>query len=265
MSLPDIPEGYDRSGTRRMTLSDAPATAVRDRTLFEAPPWPRAAEAGERDNLRARFLRAGRDAVDDRELLQLLLAGSHSPAEAEDLAGVLLDTFGSPARVLAARPDTLRAVAGLGEAAVAAIKTAEALGIRLARTELPARFHPQLATYEKVIDYCRTLTAHRDVEELHLLFLDNRNALIRDERHQRGTLNHTPAYPREICIRALEVGATALVILHNHPSGDPTPSRADVEMTNRIRDALKPIDVTLHDHVVVTAGAAFSFREKGLI
>ena len=163
------------------------------------------------------------------------------------------------------RPDTLRAVAGLGEAAVAAIKTAEALGIRLARTELPARFHPQLATYEKVIDYCRTLTAHREVEELHLLFLDNRNALIRDERHQRGTLNHTPAYPREICIRALEVGAAALVILHNHPSGDPTPSRSDVEMTNRIRDALKPIDVTLHDHVVVTAGAAFSFREKGLI
>ena len=265
MSLHDLPEACDRPGARRMSLSDTPATAVRDMPPFEAPALPRAADPGERDTLRARFLRAGRDAVDDRELLQLLLAGSHSAAEAEDLAGILLDTFGSPARVLATRPDTLRAAAGLGDAAIAAIKTAEALGIRLARAELPARFHAQLATYDKVIDYCRTLTAHREVEELHLLFLDNRNALIRDERHQRGTLNHTPAYPREICIRALEVGASALVILHNHPGGDPTPSRADVEMTNRIRDALKPIDVTLHDHVVVTAGAAFSFREKGLI
>ena len=248
-----------------MTLSDAPAAAVRDMALFKAPAWPHTADAGERHKLRARFLRAGRDAVDDREILQLLLAGSHSAAVAEDLAGFLLDTFGSPARVLAARPDRLRAIAGLGEAAVAAIKTAEALGIRLARAELPDRFHPQLATYEKVIDYCRALAGHRDVEELHVLFLNSRNALLHDECHQRGTLNHTPAYPREICVRALEVGAAALVILHNHPSGYPTPSRADVDMTNRIRDALKPIDVALHDHVIVTPSDAFSFKDKGLL
>ena len=248
-----------------MTLSDAPAAAFRDMHLHEAPARPQAAHAGERDNLRTRFLRAGREAVDDRELLQLLLAGSHAAAEAEDLAGVLLDAFGSPARVLAARPDTLRAVAGLGEAGIAAIKAAEALGIRLARAQLPDRFHPQLATYEKVIDYCRALAGHREVEELHLLFLNTKNTLIRDERHSTGTVNHTPAYPREICIRALQVGAAALVILHNHPSHDPTPSRADVDMTNRIRDAAKLIDVALHDHVIVTPTSAFSFREKGLL
>ena len=237
-----------------MSLSDAPA-----------PAWPRAADGIERHDLRDRFLRAGREAVDDRELLQLLLSGSHSAAEAGDLAGILLDTFGSPARVLAARPDTLRAAAGLGEPGIAAIKAAEALAIRLARAELPERLHPQLDTYRRVIDYCRALAGHREVEQLHLLFLNTKNALTHDECLQRGTVNHTPAYPREICVRALEVGAAALVLLHNHPSGDPTPSRADVEMTNRVRDALKLIEVALHDHIIVTPGAAFSFREKGLL
>ena len=237
-----------------MNLFDAPA-----------PAWPRAAAGIEPHDLRDRFLRAGREAVDDRELLQLLLSGSHSAAEAGDLAAILLDTFGSPARVLAARPDTLRAVAGLGEPGIAAIKTAEALGIRLARAELPERLHPQLDTYRRVIDYCRALAGHREVEQFRLLFLNIKNRLLADELHQTGTVNHTPVYPREICIRALEVGAAALVVVHNHPSGDASPSRADVEMTNRIREALKLIEVALHDHIVVTPSTAFSFREKGLL
>ena len=156
-------------------------------------------------------------------------------------------------------------MAGLNDAGIAAIKTAEALGIAMARAALPETFHPQLATYEKVVEYCRTLVAHRDVEEFHLLFLNTKNALIRDEVHQTGTINHTPVYPRQVCVRALEVGASALVVVHQHPSNDPTPSRADVEMTARLRDALKTIDVDLHDHIVVTSGAAFSFREKGLL
>ena len=119
--------------------------------------------------------------------------------------------------------------------------------------------------HARVVDYCRALVGHRDIEELHLLFLDTRNRLIRDERHQSGTLNHTPVYPRQICVRALELRAAALVILHNHPSGDPTPSRAHVEMTGRLRDSLKTIDVALHDHVVVTASTAVSFGEQGLL
>ena len=249
-----------------MNLSDAHAPAVHEFPRIATSDRPHPADKADcRRDLQDRLLRAGREAVDDRELLQLLLSGSHSPAEAKDLAAILLDTFGSPARVLAARPDTLRAVAGLADAGIAAIKTAEALGIRLARAALPASFHPQLATYEKVVEYCRTLAGHRDVEEFHLLFLDTKNRLLRDECQQSGTVNHTPVYPRQVCVRALEVGAAALVMLHDHPAGDPTPSRADVEMTNRVRDALKPIDVTLHDHIVVTPGAAFSFRKKGLL
>ena len=247
-----------------MSLSDAPTPGLRDVTPFPTPAAQQLAGTGH-DDLQARFLRAGRDAVDDRELLQLLLSGSHPAAEAERLAAVLLDTFGSPTRVLAARAGTLRAVAGLDEAGIAAVKTAEALGIAMARAALPESFHPQLDTYEKVVEYCRTLAAHRDVEELHVLFLNTKNRLLRDEVHQRGTINHTPVYPRQVCVRALEVGAAALIVLHAHPSGDPSPSRADVEMTARLRDALKTIDVDLHDHIVVTAGDAFSFRQKGLL
>ena len=246
-----------------MTLSQSPVPGLRDVTPFPVAAEHHPAGTG-RDELRARFLRAGREAVGDQELLQLLLAGSHPAAQASHLATVLLDTFGSPARVLAAPTDTLRTVAGLGEAGIAAVKTAEALGIAMARAALPETFHPQLATYEKVVEYCRTLAAHRDVEEFRALYLDTKNRLIRDELLQTGTINHTPVYPRQVCVRALEVAAAAVLVLHNHPSNDPTPSRADVEMTARLRDALKTIDVDLHDHIVVTSGAAFSFREKGL-
>ena len=247
-----------------MSVSESPAPGLRD-----VAPFPASAERHTicigHDELCARFLRAGREAVDDRELLQLLLTGSHPAPEAERLATVLLDTFGTPSRVLAARTDTLRTIAGLGEAGIAAVKTAEALGIAMARAALPETFHPQLATYDKVVEYCRALAAHRDVEEFHALYLDTKNRLIRDECLQTGTVNHTPVYPRQVCVRALEVGATALVVLHEHPSADPTPSRADVEMTNRLRDALKTIGVDLHDHIVVTAGDTFSFRQKGLL
>ena len=247
-----------------MSLSESPAPGLRDVAPFPAPAERHTICIGHNE-LRARFLRAGREAVDERELLQLLLAGSHPAAEAERLAGDLLDTFGSPARVLVARTDTLCTVAGLDEAGIAAIKTAEALGVAMARAALPDTFHPQLATYDKVVEYCRALAAHRDVEEFHALYLDTKNRLIRDDLLQTGTVNHTPVYPRQVCVRALEVGATALVVFHNHPSGDPSPSRADVEMTNRLRDALKTIDVDLHDHIVVAPGDAFSFRQKGLL
>ena len=247
-----------------MTLSQSPVPGMRDAAAVPASAVQHPAGIAH-DELRERFLRAGREAIDDRELLQLLLAGSHPPAKASQLATGLLDAFGSPARVLAARPDTLRTVAGLGEAGIAAVKTAEALGIGMARAALPETFHPQLATYEKVVEYCRTLAAHRDVEEFRALYLDTKNRLIRDELLQTGTINHTPVYPRQVCVRALEMRAAALVVLHQHPSNDPTPSRADVEITARLRDALKTIGVDLHDHIVVTPGAAFSFREKGLL
>ena len=158
-----------------IAIADAPASGLRDAAPAPFPAPTQAAADTSHDGLRTRFLRAGREAVDDRELLQLLLAGSHPAAETSHLASVLLDTFGSPARVLATRTDTLRTVAGLSEAGIAAIKTAEALGITMARAALPETFHPQLGTYDKVLDYCRALAAHRDVEEFRALYLDTMN------------------------------------------------------------------------------------------
>ena len=169
------------------------------------------------------------------------------------------------ARVLAARPDRLRTLPGLSEAGIAAIKAAEALGIRMARAAVPEQVRPSFGNYAKVIDYCRTLAGHREVEQFHLLFLDRKNTLISDEMHQHGTVCHTPVYPREICVRCLEVQASAVLLVHDHPSGNPEPSRADIDMTRRIRDALKTIEVTLLDHVIVTSGETVSFRERGLL
>ena len=249
-----------------MTPLDAPESAFRDMPLFDAPEPPASVRQATRHHrLRNRFLNAGRDAVDEQELLELLLSGWVTTHDARSLATALLDTFGSAPRILSARPDRLRTVPGLSEAAIAAIKTAEALGIRLARATFPKEVRPAFADYASVIDYCRTLAGHREVEEFHLLFLDRQNRLLGDELHQRGTVSHTPAYPREICIRCLETGASAILLLHNHPSGSIFPSKADIDMTNRIHDALKQIDVALHDHVIVTSSGAVSFRDKGLL
>ena len=249
-----------------MTPLDAPEPGFRDMPLYDVPAPPASVrEAASRRRLQARFLRAGREAVDDRELLELLLSGRRPATDTAAIAASLLDTFGTAPRVLAARPDRLRTVPGLSEDAIAAIKTAEALGIRMARTDVPETVRPSFGNYSKVIDYCRTLAGHREVEEFHALYLDRKNRLIADELHQRGTVCHTPAYPREICIRCLELQASAIIAIHDHPTGDPEPSRADIDMTRRIRDALKTIEVTLLDHVIVTPTGSLSFQERGLL
>lgn len=246
--MPDSVTGLDE-----MPLCDVPAGPAS---------IPRAAG---RRRLRARFLRAGREAVDDRELLELLLSGSRSADDAGALSGALLDMFGTAPRVLAARPDRLRSVPGLSEDAIAALKAAEALGILMARANVPDTVRTSLGSYDKVIEYCRTLAGHREVEEFRILYLNHRNVLITDERLQKGSVCHTPVYPREICIRCLELQASAVIALHQHPSGDPEPSRADIQMTNRIRDALKTIEVTLLDHLIVTPTGAVSFQARGLL
>ena len=249
-----------------MTPLDATGSGFDDIALLDMPAPPASVrEAPRRRRLQARFLRAGREAVDDRELLELLLSGRPAVTDAGALAAGLLKVFGTAPRVLAARPDRLRSVPGLAEDAVAVLKAAEALGIAMAREAVPDIVRPTLNNYRKVIDYCRTLAGHRETEEFHLLFVDRKNRLIANELHQTGTVSHTPAYPRQICIRALELQASALIAVHNHPSGDPQESKADVEMTRRIRDALKTIDVTLLDHVIVTPAGALSFREKDLL
>ena len=253
----DAPE----PGFRDMALLDMPAPPAPDRSPGQTP----VREADSHRRLQGRFLRAGREAVDDRDLLELLLSGRHAGGDAAALAASLLDIFGTAPRVLAARPDRLRTVPGLSDDAIAAIKTAEALAIRMAREDVPQTVRPSFGNYSKVIDYCRTLAGHREVEEFHVLYLDRKNRLIADGLHQRGTVCHTPAYPREICVRCLELQASAIIAIHNHPTGDPEASRADIDMTRRIRDALKTIEVTLLDHVIITPTASLSFQERGLL
>lgn len=154
---------------------------------------------------------------------------------------------------------------GLPEDAVAVLKAAGALGIRMAREEVPDRIQPSFDNYSKVVDYCRTLAGHCEVEQLHLLFLNRKNHLLASELHQHGSVCHTPAYPREICIRALELQASALIAVHNHPANCPEASKADIDMTRRIREALRTIDVTLLDHIIVTPTAVLSFQSNGLL
>jgi DNA repair protein RadC len=249
MSPPDTSD----PGLREMPLFDVPAAPVSVR------------EAASRRRLRARFLRAGRAAVDDRELLELLLSGCRPADDAGALAGALLDAFGTAPRALAARPDRLRTVPGLSEDAIAALKTAEALGIRMAREHVPQTVRPAFGKYDKVVEYCRTLAGHREVEQFHVLYMDRKNGLLADRLHQQGTVSHTPVYPREVCIRCLELQASAVIVMHAHPSGDPEPSRADIDMTNRLKSALKTIGVTLLDHLIVTPTGAVSFQARGLL
>ncbi len=254
--MPESAPGFDE-----MPLHNMPAAPAPDR----GPGQVSIRQAASRRRLRARFLRAGREAVDDRDLLELLLSGRPSVDDAGALAASLLDLFGTAPRALAARPDRLRSVPGLPEDAIAVLKAAEALGIRMARADVPETVRPSFGSYDKVIEYCRTLAGHREVEEFHVLYLNRKNVLIADECHQKGSVCHRPVYPREICVRALELQASAIVAVHDHPSGSPDPSRADIDMTNRIRDALKTIEVTLLDHVIVTPSGSVSFQALGLL
>ncbi len=243
-----------------------PVPGFEEMPLYDIPAAPASVrQAAGRRRLQHRFLRAGREAVDERELLELLLSGRRAVDDAEALAASLLEVFGTAPRVLAARPDRLRGVPGLSEDAIAALKAAEALGIRMARADVPDTVRPSLGSYDKVIAYCRALAGHREVEEFRILYLNRKNRLIADECLQKGSVCHTPVYPREVCIRCLELQASAVIAVHPHPSGDPEPSRADIDMTKRMKDALKTIEVTLLDHLIVTPTGAVSFQTRGLL
>ncbi len=220
---------------------------------------------GHRDRLRRHFLKNLNNdgSMKDYELLELLLFGVFRQGDVQQLARDLLEKFGSIAGVLAADPQDLREVQGAGDAVVVIVKTAEKLGIELARKG--AVSGELLNNYDAVIGYCRARMGRRPVEEFRILFLDSRNRLLRDERQTTGTINHAPAYPREVCKRALEIGAASVILVHNHPSGDPTPSRSDIELTRRIETAAKTLGIAVHDHLVVTRGEAFSFKAKGLL
>jgi DNA repair protein RadC len=217
---------------------------------------------GHRERLRERLLEAGPSALPDYELLEFLLFAGIPRKDTKPLAKELIAHFGSFAAVLAANREAL-AQAGLKDAAIAALLGVREAAARFLRGEIADR--PVVTNWQALIDYCTAKIGFAAAEEFHLLFLDRKNALIRDERQQQGTVDHTPVYPREVVKRALELNASAIIMVHNHPSGDVTPSRADIEMTKQVRDAAKAVGIALHDHLIIGRGKHSSFRTLGLI
>lgn len=218
---------------------------------------------GHRARMREKLLGAGPDALLDHELLEMVLFLALPRRDTKPIARGLLARFGSFANAIAAPLHELRDIEGLGEAGAAALRTVQAAALRLARAEIIDR--PVLNNWDRLLDYLTAALTRERVEQFRVLFLDTRNRLIADEAQARGTVNHTPVYPREVVKRALELQATALILVHNHPSGDPTPSRADLEMTQEIKTAAGSLGIVLHDHLVVGNGRHLSFRHEGLL
>ncbi|MDE2165297.1 MAG: DNA repair protein RadC [Alphaproteobacteria bacterium] len=231
--------------------------------VMREPAKPKPHYHGHRARLRARLLEAGADALPDYELLEFLLAAAHPRGDTKPLAKELLRRFGGLAGVLGASRAALEAVPGMGGAAAAQLLAVRAAAQRMVRGELTAR--PVIGSWDKLVDYCTTAAGFAETEEFRLLFLDRKNGLIADERQQHGTVDHVPVYPREVVKRALELGASAIIMVHNHPSGDPTPSAGDIEMTHAVAKAAGAVGVTLHDHVVIGRGKHASFKSLGLL
>jgi len=221
------------------------------------------AAEGHRARMRERLLRAGPEALADYELLEMVLYIALPRRDTKALSRALLARFGSFAGTLAAAPNDLRGIEGMGESGTATVKIVHAAALRLARAELADR--PLLSNWDRLMEYLNAVMARERVEQFRVLFLDNRNHLLADEVQGRGTVNHTPVYPREVVRRALELQATAIILVHNHPSGDPSPSPEDVAMTREVLDAARALGIALHDHVIVGNGRWVSLRREGLI
>ncbi len=218
---------------------------------------------GHRERLKERFREGGAEAMPDYELLEMLLFRAIKRGDTKPLAKQLLARFGTFAEVLSADPERLMEVHGVGEAVATEIKIVHAAAMRLMRGQVINR--PLLNTWNSILDYVKAAMAFHNIEQFRILFLDKKNQLIADEVQQHGTVDHTPVYPREVVKRALELAASAIVLVHNHPSGDPTPSMADVDMTKKIVDAGQRLGITVHDHVIVGRKGHFSFRANGLL
>jgi len=218
---------------------------------------------GHRERLRERFYNAGADALSDYELLEMALFPALPRRDTKPLAKTLIKIFGSFAEVVHAPVARLREVDGIGEASINQIKLLAAAAGRVAKGEIRRKI--ALSSWNDVIEYCRSGMAFADKEQFRLLFLDKRNQLIADEIQQTGTIDHTPVYPREVIKRALELSATALILVHNHPSGDPTPSQADIQMTKAIVQIATPLGISVHDHIIVGKNGHASLRGLKLI
>ncbi|NEK21597.1 DNA repair protein RadC [Sulfitobacter sp. JBTF-M27] len=216
-----------------------------------------------RQRLRARFMAGGADAMPDYELLELVLFRAIPRRDVKPLARDLMDRFGDFNRVISAPEARLRDISGVGDAVVVELKVIEAAAQRLARAKVLQRHI--VSSWDALIDYCHTAMAHRETEQFRVLYLDRKNVLIADEEQGKGTVDHVPVYPREVAKRALELNASALILVHNHPSGDPTPSTSDIEMTEQIAKACDALGLTLHDHLIIGKSAELSFRSEGYL
>jgi DNA repair protein RadC len=219
--------------------------------------------AGHRQRLKERFVAGGPEALPDYELLELVLFNAIPRRDTKPVAKRLIERFGSFAEVVNAPPERLKEVKGVGDAAIMQLKLVRAGALRLMQGGIMQR--PVLASWSAVLDYCRAAMGFEAREQFRILFLDKKNRLIADEVQQEGTVDHTPVYVREIVKRSLELSASAIILVHNHPSGDPTPSRADIDMTKQIVDAARPLGVTIHDHIIVGKQGHASFKGLKLI
>jgi DNA repair protein RadC len=217
---------------------------------------------GHRARMRDRLLRAGADALADHELLEMLLFLALPRRDTKPIARSLLTRFRSFAGAISASPAELREIEGLGEAGIAALKTAQAAALRLIRAEVVDQ--PILSSWTRLIDYLTAALAREKVEHFRVLYLDSRNRLMADEAQGRGTVNATSIYPREIVRRALELSASSLILVHNHPSGDPNPSRQDIDLTQAVQAAAAPLSIAVHDHIIIGNGQWVSLRKEGL-
>jgi DNA repair protein RadC len=239
---------------------DGKANADRQGSFLEAP-LPD--HSGHRQRLRERFRKGGADALPDYELLELVLFRALPRRDTKGIAKKLLSRFGSFAEVVNAPDPRLKETDGVGDSVVTELKLVRAAALRMMRSELVQR--PALASSKQVLDYLLAAQSYEHREQFRILFLDKRNRLIADEIQQQGTVDHTPVYVREVVKRALELSATAIILVHNHPSGDPTPSRADVDMTKQIVATAAPLGIVVHDHIIVGREGHASLKALRLI
>ncbi len=220
-------------------------------------------KTGHRERLKARFRKGGVDALADYELLELQLMTAIPRRDVKPLAKEMIRIFGSYAEVISASPERLSEISGVGDNVITTLKLAEASAQKLAEGKVLEK--PVLSNWQALLNYCSAQIAYKKNEQFRVLFLDRQNRLIMDEKMQEGTIDHTPVYPREIIKRALELGSTAIILVHNHPSGDPTPSKEDIEMTKKIQEAGKQLGVMLHDHLIISKSGHNSFKTLDLI
>ncbi len=220
-------------------------------------------QSGHRQRLRKRFLEGGGKALADYELLELILFAARPRGDVKPLAKQLIREFGSLGDVLHAEPAALARMPGLGDAGIAAIKAIGAASEHMLIEKIKGG--PIIQSWTHLLDYCKMTMGQRKKEQFRVLFLDQKHRLIADEKQQEGTVDHTPVYPREVLRRALELSASSVILVHNHPSGDPTPSKDDIEMTKSIANAARSMNIKLHDHLIIASGGHYSFKSNGLI